>query len=47
MRVSAPKVRDIRPDELVLMILRDGKCIIPTGDTTIRKGDVLVKNEQR
>ena len=40
-------LKDIRPDELVLMILRDGKCIIPTGDTTIRKGDVLVKNEQR
>ena len=38
---------DIRPKELVLMILRDGKCIIPTGGTEVRKGDVLVKNEQR
>ena len=37
-------LRDIKSKDLILMILRDGKTIIPSGSTEIRKGDVLVKN---
>ena len=37
-------LRDIKSKDLILMILRDGKTIIPFVSTEIRKGDVLVKN---
>ena len=33
------------PNELVVMIKRDGKSVIPRGDTVINEGDVLVINQ--
>ena len=44
---AGKKLRDIGThDTLILMIIRGGKSIIPSGDSVIMPGDIIVKNEK-